>query len=76
VLQKSEIKALKEIGMQIKKYRLKNDMSQHDLSIEAELPKNQIGRIERAEINTTVLTLLKICDALKIDIIQIFKKEK
>ncbi|NVN17489.1 helix-turn-helix domain-containing protein [Muricauda sp. HICW] len=43
-------------------------MSQHDLSIEADIPKNQIGRIERAEINTTVITLHKIASALNVDV--------
>ncbi|MCA1967472.1 MAG: helix-turn-helix domain-containing protein [Flavobacterium sp.] len=32
------------------------------------MPRNQIGRIERGEINTTIITLHKICKALQINI--------
>ncbi|WP_310277898.1 helix-turn-helix transcriptional regulator [Flavobacterium piscis] len=31
------------------------------------MPKSQIGRIERAEINTTVRTLVKIANALDVE---------
>lgn len=51
-------------------------MSQHDLSIEADIPKNQVGRIERAEINTTVITLEKLAKALEVDVYQLFQQPK
>lgn len=62
-----EIQVLKKIGGNIRLLRIKRGLSQFDLASEAGIPKNQIGRIERAEINTTVLTLHKIADALKVD---------
>jgi transcriptional regulator with XRE-family HTH domain len=49
-------------------------LSQFQLSTEAEIPKNQIGRIERAEINTTILTLNKIAIVLDVDIKELFTK--
>lgn len=63
-----EIKILISIGIKVKQFREAMNMSQHDLSIEADIPKNQIGRIERAEINTTILTLHKIANALNVNV--------
>jgi transcriptional regulator with XRE-family HTH domain len=65
---KDEKLLLIEIGKKIKKLRKDNELSQFKLSIEAGIPKNQVGRIERAEINTTVLTLSKIARVFKVDI--------
>ena len=56
------------IGDNIRALRNAKKLSQHDLSIEAEIPKNQVGRIERAEINTTIITLLKIAVALEVEL--------
>lgn len=66
--EKSEKLLLIKIGLNIKRLRLSKQLSQFQLSTEAEIPKNQIGRIERAEINTTILTLNKIALVLKVDI--------
>ncbi|WP_335965235.1 helix-turn-helix transcriptional regulator [Galbibacter sp. PAP.153] len=62
-----EIQVLKKVGENIRLLRIERDLSQFDLASEAGIPKNQIGRIERAEINTTILTLHKIANALKVD---------
>lgn len=62
-----EIQVLNAIGKRIKAFRLEKGLSQFELASEAELPKNQVGRIERAEINTTILTLHKIARALEVD---------
>lgn len=42
-------------------------MSQENLANDANVPKIQIGRIERAEVNTTVKTLIKIANALGVE---------
>lgn len=47
--------------------RLSKNLSQVMLSYDANIPKSQIGRIERGEINTTIGTLYKICTALGIE---------
>ncbi len=56
------------IGKNIKNLREAKNWSQHKLSVEALIPKNQVGRIERAEINTTVVSLYRISAALEVDI--------
>ena len=58
---------LKELGVHLRKLREKNGLSQQDLANDSNVPKIQIGRIERAEVNTTVRTLIKIANALNIE---------
>ena len=63
----SESVFLKELGVHIRQLREKNCLSQQDLANDCGVPKIQIGRIERAEVNTTVKTLIKIANALNIE---------
>ncbi|MDI9310796.1 MAG: helix-turn-helix transcriptional regulator [Limnohabitans sp.] len=66
-----DILILKSLGEKIKKKRQELNLSQETLSFDANIPRTQLGRIERGEINTTVLTLYKISDALKIELAQL-----
>mgnify|MGYP006161544103 CR=1 FL=1 len=63
---------LKELGVHLRKLREKNGLSQQDLANDSNVPKIQIGRIERGEISTTITTLYKICGALKMEIKELF----
>jgi DNA-binding XRE family transcriptional regulator len=45
------------------------------LANDAEIEYRQLGRIERGEINTTIITLLKIAKALNVDIKMLFDFE-
>lgn len=58
---------LKELGVHLRKLREKKGLSQQDLANDSNVPKIQIGRIERSEVNTTVRTLIKIANALNIE---------
>ena len=55
------------LGVHIRQLREKKNLSQQDLANDCNIPKAQIGRIERAQINTTVRTLIKIANALEIE---------
>lgn len=55
------------LGIHIRQLREKNNLSQQDLANDCGIPKAQIGRIERAKVNTTVRTLIKIANALQIE---------
>lgn len=68
-----EIKFIIEVGKKIQVKRKELNLSQETLSFDADIPRNQIGRIERGEINTSLITLFKISKALNIDIIDLFK---
>lgn len=62
----SEDTFIKQVGSQIKKLREQSGLSQEDLANDCNIPKSQIGRIERAEINTTLRTIYKIAIVLKV----------
>lgn len=64
----SEYQELKKLGKRIREIRESKRLSQFDLATVCLIPKSQIGRIERAEINTTFLTLLKISKALDVSV--------
>lgn len=65
-------KIIRNVGLRIKFLRNQKGLSQDRLAIEAEIPKNQIGRIERSEINTSLVTLNRISLALNVDIAELF----
>ncbi|WP_299366714.1 helix-turn-helix transcriptional regulator [Winogradskyella sp.] len=66
---------LKELGKRIKKLREDSGLSQFELANEAGIVKNQIGRIERGEINTSIYTLKKISSVLKVHISELLSFE-
>lgn len=68
MLDKSEKIFIKNVGQKLREKRLSKHLSQATLSYDANIPINQIGRIERGEINTTIGSLFKICKALEIDV--------
>jgi len=57
---------LKDLGKQIKKIREDNGWSQEFLAELCEIDVRQLGRIERAETNSTISILKKIADKSKI----------
>lgn len=63
----SEESFILNLGIHIRQLRDKKNMSQQDLANDSGITKSQIARIERAEINTTVRTLIKIANALEIE---------
>jgi transcriptional regulator with XRE-family HTH domain len=63
----SEQTFILNLGIHIRQLREKKNMSQQDLADDSGVTKSQIARIERAQINTTVKTLIKISNALEIE---------
>ncbi|BDB52025.1 helix-turn-helix domain-containing protein [Flavobacterium ammonificans] len=63
----SEETFIVNLGIHIRQLREKKNMSQQDLADDSGITKSQIARIERAKINTTVRTLIKIANALEIE---------
>ncbi|WP_422350209.1 helix-turn-helix domain-containing protein [Flagellimonas sp.] len=66
---------LKKLGNRIRELREQTDLSQAALEIDSKMSKNQIGRIERGEISTSVATLNLIAKALQVDIQSFFDFE-
>jgi transcriptional regulator with XRE-family HTH domain len=59
---------LKMIGANVRRIRIKNDITMDSMSFESGIEYRQIGRIERGEVNTTVMSLYRIAKILKTDI--------
>jgi transcriptional regulator with XRE-family HTH domain len=59
-------KFLMDLGIHIRRLREQKKLSQQDLANDCEIPKVQIQRIERAKVNTTIKTLVKIANALDV----------
>ena len=72
MLENEEIELIKTVGEKIRQKRTELNLSQELLSYDANIPRNQIGRIERGEISTSITTLHKICKALKSEIKDLF----
>ncbi len=72
MFEREEILFLKKFGLRLKKLRQLNNLSQEDLANDANIPINQVGRIERAEIATSLKTIFKLSKALNIDVRDFF----
>jgi len=63
---------LYKFGSRLREIRLAKSLSQEMLANDANIPINQIGRIERAEISTSLTTIIKIAKALDIEVKALF----
>jgi transcriptional regulator with XRE-family HTH domain len=59
---------LKKLGARIKTLRLEKGMSQLDLGVSMDNYAEQVGRIERGQLNVTICTLKKIAEGLEISL--------
>uniref|UniRef100_UPI0040473805 helix-turn-helix domain-containing protein n=1 Tax=Mariniflexile sp. TaxID=1979402 RepID=UPI0040473805 len=69
---KQEEEALLKIGGKIRELRELNNLTQFSLAYDSNLSKNQIGRIERGENKISVIAVIKIAKALKVNVKEIF----
>ena len=72
IMENKERLFLVNFGMQLRKIRTEKKLSQEMLANDANIPINQIGRIERAEISTSLNTIYKIANALGVNVIELF----
>lgn len=63
----TEDEYIKRLGIFIRQIREQKELSQQNLADICNIPKTTIGRIERAEINTTIRTLVKIANSLEMN---------
>ena len=71
-----EILLVKSVGEKIRQRRTELNLSQESLSFDADIPRNQVGRIERAEINTSINTIFKLANALHVSVKDLFDFEQ
>ncbi|TKT94372.1 helix-turn-helix transcriptional regulator [Dyadobacter frigoris] len=65
-------KYLQAFGQNVRRLREEKNLSQEELYDLAGLSKNQVGNIERGEVNTTVSTAYAISKALNISVPELF----
>ena len=65
-------KAIKLLGKKVREFRKKQKISQSQLAYEANIPRMQVSRIERGEINTSISTILAIARVLDIQVKEFF----
>ncbi len=58
--------ALLKFGVHLRSIRMAKGISQQQLELTAGISKNQVGNIERGEVNITLISLLAIAKALEI----------
>jgi len=67
--------ALIKIGLKIKEIRVNQHIPQQDLAAACNFEKSNMSRIEAGRSNLTIDTLLKICTALNVRLIDIVDVE-
>jgi transcriptional regulator with XRE-family HTH domain len=68
------MKLKKIFSNNVRKYRIKQNLSQEELAEKAGLHRTYIGSVERGERNITINVMEKICIALEMSIIDLFKE--
>jgi transcriptional regulator with XRE-family HTH domain len=66
---------LKQFGNNLRSIRKAKGLSMESVANEAEIEYRQLGRIERGEVNTTIISLLRIAEILKVDMKTLFNFE-
>ena len=64
---------LKNLGNNIRKHRLEQGISQEELAFKIDSARNFVGCIERAEKNSSIITLARISKALNISLCELLK---
>ena len=66
-------KILKKLGENIKHLRIEQNISQEELAFRVNSARNFVGCIERAEKNSSIITLARISKALNISLCELLK---
>jgi transcriptional regulator with XRE-family HTH domain len=69
----SKDKILIEFGQKVRQLRMERNISQEKLAEYADLHRTYIGMIERGEKNITLLNIVKIAMALKVNKAELLK---
>jgi transcriptional regulator with XRE-family HTH domain len=60
----SGVKVLVELGKAIRRTRKMQGISQEQLALNADLDRSYVGGVERGEHNLTIISLVKLANAL------------
>jgi transcriptional regulator with XRE-family HTH domain len=72
VINNRDKEILIKFGDHLRELRLSKKVSQQDLELKADISKNQVGNIERGEVNITLITATAIAKALDIPLKELY----
>lgn len=64
-----------EIGKNVRRIRISMGVTQEQLAALSGLSNDYLSRLELGKESPKVETLCKVCDALKVDIVELFQKD-
>jgi transcriptional regulator with XRE-family HTH domain len=64
----------RKLAGRLRQLRKSKGLSQEDLAYESGLGRSYYWRVEQGLINVTLETLVKLCNALKVEIVDLFQK--
>ena len=64
-----------DFGVNLAKIRIKSGISAYELSLRIDKDTSYIHKVESGKINISLKTILKICEILSIEPIELFKLE-
>lgn len=64
-----------DFGINLTRIRIKSNLSAYELSLRIGKDASYIHKVESGKINVSLKSILKICEALKIEPIELFKSE-
>jgi len=67
-----DILFITKLGLRVKQLRLTKNLTQQELSLESEIGKSMISRIESRKMNPTLRTLHRISKALDVPLSDFF----
>ena len=67
---------LKSLGRRIKKIRQDKNLVQLDLEVKAGISRSDISKIENGLKNIEFITIIKIAEALDVEVVELFRPEK
>ena len=70
-----DLEVLKRIGLNIRKMRLEQGLNLTEFAYCCGMDKGNMYKIEYGKMNLTIKTLLKICEALKVRLVDVVNVE-
>jgi len=76
VPKKVKLSELEQIGLNVRKARELKELSRAQVAFELDTTEKQITRVEYGEVNSGILTFVKLAKVLEVDIAYFFQKIK
>lgn len=67
---------IEKFGKRLRELRIKQKLSQLDLELKSGINRTEISKIENGLKNIEFFTIVKLADALEVELIELFRKVK